>query len=59
MPAFSKSESTRVSARITLIAIDLAYEFGLSDVFEESAGASLQGVKQNAFILEAGLRFGL
>ncbi|MDH3733098.1 MAG: PorT family protein [Gemmatimonadota bacterium] len=45
-----------IGVDIALIAIDLAYEFGLSDVFE--SGVGLDGVKQNAVVLEAGLRFG-
>jgi hypothetical protein len=40
---------------IAILAVDLAYEFGLSDVFESSAG--LGGVKRNGWLAEAGLRF--
>ncbi len=41
---------------IAILAVDLAYEFGLSDVFESSA--ALGGVKRNAWVAEVGLRFG-
>ena len=40
---------------IALFAVDLGYEFGASDIFE---GSELSGIKQNAWVLEAGLRFG-
>ena len=51
--------SGRVGAGLdfTLIAIDVGYEFGLSDVFEDSAG--LGGVKRNGWFAEAGLRFAI
>lgn len=51
--------SGRVGAGLdfTLIALDLGYEFGLSDVFESSAG--LGGVKRNGWFAEAGLRFAI
>lgn len=51
--------SGRVGAGLdfTLIALDLGYEFGLSDVFEDSAG--LGGVKRNGWFGEAGLRFAI
>jgi hypothetical protein len=50
--------SGRVGAGLdfTLIALDLGYEFGLSDVFEDSAG--LGAVKRNGWFGEVGLRFG-
>jgi hypothetical protein len=40
---------------VFILAFDLAYEFGLSDVFEESAG--LGSVKRNGWAAEVGLRF--
>jgi hypothetical protein len=51
--------SGRVGAGLdfTLIALDFGYEFGLSDVFEDSAG--LGGVKRNGWFGEAGLRFAI
>ena len=52
--------SGRVGAGIDflIIGIDAGYEFGLSDVFADTAPAELAGVKRNAWFLEAGLRFG-
>ncbi len=51
----------RVGAGVDLLilAIDAGYMFGLSDVFESTAGAGvLSDVKSNSWFLDVGLRFG-
>lgn len=49
----------RVGAGVsfTLIAIDFAYEFGFTDVFESSAGFG--DVKQDQWVVEAGINLGI
>lgn len=44
-------------ADLLIIAVDAAYEFGLSDVFEESAG--LGSVKQRGLVAEVGVRLAI
>lgn len=53
----SSAFSGRVGAGldVAILAFDLAYEFGFSDSFEQSAG--LGSVKRNGWAAEVGLRF--
>ncbi|MGD8495820.1 MAG: hypothetical protein PVF05_06475 [Gemmatimonadales bacterium] len=62
---FSKDDLKRVNyglrggvgADILMIAVDVAYEYGITNVFEDEAG--LGDVKQKGVVVEAGLRIAM
>lgn len=48
-----------VGIDLAILAVDVAYEFGFTNIFDEGAYPSLDDVKQRGFVAEAGLRIGL